>query len=139
MHNRWELRKFVAPEFLFGVGAIEMSGQYAKNLGAQKVLLVTDPGVEAAGWVGRVTDSLQRISIPYVIFTGVTENPKMEEVRAGARLYATTGCNMLIAVGGGSPMDCAKGIGIEGRSCLPRDASGRSRYWRRRTGPGTDR
>lgn len=44
MHNRWELRKFVAPEFLFGVGAIDMSGQYAKNLGAQKVLLVTDPG-----------------------------------------------------------------------------------------------
>ena len=113
MQNRWELRKFVAPEFLFGVGAIDMSGQYAKNLGAQKVLLVTDPGVEAAGWVQHVTDSLNRLSIPYVIFTGVTENPKMQEVRAGARLYATAGCNMIIAVGGGSPMDCAKGIGIE--------------------------
>ena len=83
MHNRWELRKFVAPEFLFGVGAIDMSGQYAKNLGAQKVLLVTDPGVEAAGWVQRVTASLNRLSIPYVIFSGVTENPKMQEVRAG--------------------------------------------------------
>ena len=39
MIQLWELRKFVAPEFLFGIGAIDMSGQYAKNLGAQKVLL----------------------------------------------------------------------------------------------------
>lgn len=108
-----ELRKFVAPEFLFGLGAIDMIGQYAKNLGAHKVLLVSDPGVEAAGWVRRVTDSLSRISISYVVFTGVTENPKMEDVRAGSRLYITSGCNMLVAVGGGSPMDCAKAIGIE--------------------------
>jgi len=113
MLNRWELRKFVAPEFLFGVGAIDMSGQYAKNLGAQKILLVTDPGVETAGWTQRVSDSLTRQSIPYVMFNGVTENPKMQEVRAGSRLYAAAGCNMIVAVGGGSSMDCAKAIGIE--------------------------
>lgn len=113
MSQLWELRKFVAPEFLFGVGAIDMSGQYARNLGAQKVLLVTDPGVEAAGWTARVTESLARLSIPYVIFNAVTENPKMSEVRAGTRLYGASGCNMIVAVGGGSPMDCAKAIGIE--------------------------
>jgi alcohol dehydrogenase class IV len=111
--NPWELRKFVAPEFVFGVGAIDLSGQYAKNLGAKKVLLVTDSGVEAAGWPARVTQSLDRISIPYVIFDQVTENPKIAEVRAGSALYEASGCNMIIAVGGGSPMDCAKAIGIE--------------------------
>ena len=53
------------------------------------------------------------MSIPYVIFKDVTENPKMSEVRAGRTLYEQYGCNMIVAVGGGSPMDCAKAIGIE--------------------------
>jgi alcohol dehydrogenase len=78
MFNRWELRKFVAPEFLFGVGAIDMSGQYAKNLGAQKVLLVTDPGVKQPAGCKRVTDSLNRLSIPYVIFP---ESPRIPKCR----------------------------------------------------------
>ncbi len=112
MSDEWALRKFVAPEFLFGEGAIDLAGQYARNLGAHKVLLVTDPGVRKSGWVDRVTESLCRLEIPYVIFDNVTENPKVQEVRAGAKLYDSTGCNLIIAVGGGSPMDCAKGIGI---------------------------
>jgi len=112
MSNEWALRKFVAPEILFGEGAIDLAGQYAKNLGARRVLLVTDPGVGKAGWVFRVTESLDRVELPYVIFEAVTENPKVAEVRAGARLYDAAGCNVVIAVGGGSPMDCAKAIGI---------------------------
>ncbi len=113
LDRQWELRKFVAPEFVFGIGAIDLSGQYAKNLGAKKVLLVTDPGVEAAGWSDRVGQSLDRLAIPYVVFDKVTENPKISEVGFGSQLYDAAGCNMIIAVGGGSPMDCAKAIGIE--------------------------
>jgi len=45
------LRKFVAPEFLFGCGAIPMLSRYIKNLGVKKILLVSDPGVVNAGWV----------------------------------------------------------------------------------------
>ncbi|HWR28975.1 MAG TPA: alcohol dehydrogenase-like regulatory protein ErcA [Negativicutes bacterium] len=112
MSNEWALRKFVAPEILFGEGAIDLAGQYAKNLGARRVLLVTDPGVRKAGWVSRVTESLDRVELPYVIFEAVTENPKVAEVRAGAQLYDAAGCNVVVAVGGGSPMDCAKAIGI---------------------------
>lgn len=112
MSNEWALRKFVAPEILFGEGAIDLAGQYAKNLGARRVLLVTDPGVRKSGWVSRVTESLDRVELPYVIFEAVTENPKVAEVRAGARLYDAAGCNVVVAVGGGSPMDCAKAIGI---------------------------
>lgn len=112
MGNQWELRKFVAPEFLFGAGAIDLAGQYAKNLGGRKVLLVTDSGVGRSGWATRVTDSLADMEIPYVVFDAVTENPKASEVMEGSGVYEREGCNMIVAVGGGSPMDCAKGIGI---------------------------
>ncbi|WP_432823273.1 alcohol dehydrogenase-like regulatory protein ErcA [Trichloromonas sp.] len=107
-----ELRKFVAPEYIFGGGARHLAGRYAKNLGARKVLVVSDPGVVAAGWVGDVSASLEKEGLPYVLFTGVSPNPRAEEVMSGAEVYTSERCNAIVAVGGGSPMDCAKGIGI---------------------------
>jgi alcohol dehydrogenase class IV len=112
MPREAELRKFVAPEFVFGQGACNLAGRYARNYGAQKVLVVTDPGIIAAGWTDQVTASLTAAALPYVIFSQVTPNPRAEEVMAGAEVYAASGCNVIVAVGGGSPMDCAKGIGI---------------------------
>jgi alcohol dehydrogenase class IV len=107
-----ELRKFVAPEFVFGIGSRHLAGRYVKNLGGRKVLIVSDPGVVAAGWPQDVILSLEEAGIPYVLFTGVTPNPKVAEVEAGVALFEAERCNALIAVGGGSPIDCAKGIGI---------------------------
>jgi len=107
-----ELRKFVAPEFVFGVGALKLAGRYAKNFGASRILIVTDPGVMAAGWTDRVIENLELEGLSYVIYAGVTPNPRAEEVMIGAEVYKNTGCNLILAVGGGSPMDCAKGIGI---------------------------
>jgi alcohol dehydrogenase len=107
-----ELRKFVAPEFVFGDGARMLVGRYARNLGASKALVVTDPGVAQAGWAGDVTRSLEEEDLPYAVFHDVTQNPKADEVMAGARVYEAEGCNSIVAVGGGSPMDCAKGIGV---------------------------
>ncbi len=107
-----ELRKFVAPEYIFGVGARHLAGRYAKNMGARKVLVVSDPGVVAAGWAGDVSKSLEEQNLPYTLFSDVSPNPRAEQVRVGADLYRSEGCNALIAVGGGSPIDCAKGIGI---------------------------
>lgn len=106
------LRKFVAPEFIFGAGARRLAGRYARNFAAHKVLVVTDPGVVAAGWTGDVTDSLEEAGLVYTVFTGVSPNPRAEEVMAGEELYRSEGCDVIVAVGGGSPMDCAKGIGI---------------------------
>jgi alcohol dehydrogenase class IV len=112
IQEEFELRKFVAPEFIFGLGARRLAGRYAKNFGARRVLVVTDPGVVAAGWAKDVTDSLEEAGLTYTVFSGVTPNPRAEEVMAGAELYQNEGCDVIVAVGGGSPMDCAKGIGI---------------------------
>jgi alcohol dehydrogenase len=107
-----ELRKFVAPEFIYGTGALDLIGRYARNLAAKKALVVTDPGVVRAGWAGKATAALDAADVPWVVFQGVTPNPKDYEVAAGVRSYRDQGCDIIIAVGGGSPMDCAKGIGI---------------------------
>jgi alcohol dehydrogenase class IV len=110
--NLLELRKFLVPEFVYGEGAIHLVGRYARNFGAKKLLMVTDPGIIRAGWVSKVEAALDNEGIPYVIFDGVTPNPKDHEVMAGAEVYRDQGCDVLAAVGGGSPIDCAKGIGI---------------------------
>lgn len=110
--EKLELRKFVAPEIIFGEGALKKAAGYAQNFGAKKVLLVTDPGVAEAGWSKKIETDLKKLSIPYVTFKDITPNPKDHEVMTGAELYLSKKCDVIIAVGGGSPMDCAKGIGI---------------------------
>jgi alcohol dehydrogenase class IV len=107
-----ELRKFVAPEFIYGRGATALVGRYAANFGARRPLVVTDPGVIAAGPTKAVIAQLESEGLEYAIFSEVSQNPREAQVRAGAGIYADNGCDVIIAVGGGSPMDCAKGIGI---------------------------
>ena len=110
--NFTALRKFVAPETIFGVGAVDLAGQYAGKFGISKPLVVTDAGVLAAGWATRVMESLAAFDIEGVIFSAITPNPKAAEVMAGVAAYFDHECDGIVAVGGGSPMDCAKGIGI---------------------------
>lgn len=57
-------------------------------------------------------EALESAGIPGVIFSDVTPNPRSEEVMAGVEFYRNQACDLIVAVGGGSPMDCAKGIGI---------------------------
>jgi alcohol dehydrogenase len=106
------LRKFLAPEIIFGVGALELAGQYGRNLGGTKALVVSDPGVVRAGWVQRVLASIEGAGLGCTVFTSVSPNPRIEEIEAGAVVYAEQGCDVIVAVGGGSPMDCAKCIGL---------------------------
>lgn len=106
------LRKVVIPEFVYGVGAMHLASRYIKSFSARKVLLVTDPGIIRAGWVENLKRDLLADGIGHVLFDGVTPNPKDWEVMAGAEVYRDTGCDIIVAIGGGSPMDCAKGIGI---------------------------
>ena len=107
-----ELRKFVAPEIVFGLDARFLAGRYAKNFGAQKVLIVSDPGIISAGWLNGIFSVLDKEIISYEVYSDITPNPKEEEVIKGAELYKDKECNAIVAVGGGSTLDCAKGIGI---------------------------
>ncbi|WP_368854144.1 alcohol dehydrogenase-like regulatory protein ErcA [Desulfovibrio sp. JC022] len=107
-----EMRKFVAPELVFGVGSSKLAGQYAENFGVNRALIVTDPGIVGCSWVQAVEQSLQGAGIETYIFSDVSENPRDVEVMSGAEFYLENRCDCIIAVGGGSPMDCAKGIGI---------------------------
>jgi alcohol dehydrogenase class IV len=106
------LRKFVSPEIIFGVGARKSVANYARTFGARKVLVVSDPGVVAAGWLDEICNLLSEADIEYTTFTEVSPNPRANEVMSGAQVYQEAQCNVIVAIGGGSPMDCAKGIGI---------------------------
>ncbi|MBC7905563.1 MAG: iron-containing alcohol dehydrogenase [Rhodospirillaceae bacterium] len=108
----FELRKFVAPEFIFGVGARHRVGFYARNLNAKRVMVVSDQGVADAGWLAEALENLAREGIHTTVFSGLTSNPKDHEVMAGAEAYRQAACDVIVAVGGGSVIDCAKGIGI---------------------------
>ncbi len=108
----YDMRKFVAPEFIFGVGARRRTGFYARNLQARRVLVVTDPGVIRAGWLNGLLADLEESGLHAVVFSGVTPNPRDHEVMAGEQVYRDGGCDVIVALGGGSVIDCAKGIGI---------------------------
>jgi len=112
LSGTYNLRKFVAPEIIFGNGCRHFVGKYAQQLMAQRVLLVSDAGVAQTPWLQDVTNSLEEVGIAYEVFTGVSPNPRHTEVIAGAKVYLEHDCDVIVAVGGGSPMDCAKGIGI---------------------------
>ena len=107
-----ELRKFVAPEFVFGTGALGLAGRYARNFGARKVLVVTDLGVIGAGLVETVIAHVAGEGVESAVFSDISPNPRATEVMSGAEFYRENNCDVIIAIGGGSPMDCAKGIAI---------------------------
>jgi alcohol dehydrogenase class IV len=106
------LRKFVAPEVIFGNGARFLAGSTAVKYGVHHVMIVTDPGVIAAGWTKDVLSSLEEVGIDATINTNVSPNPRDTEVMQGRELFLENDCDAIIAVGGGSVIDCAKGIGI---------------------------
>ncbi|MBU2601136.1 MAG: iron-containing alcohol dehydrogenase [Actinobacteria bacterium] len=106
------IQKFVVPEVIFGLDSIDQAGSSLGRLGARRVFLVTDPGVRSYGWVDRALPSLREAGLDYVIWDGVSENPKDVEVHHGAELFLSEECDALLAVGGGSPIDAAKSVAI---------------------------
>ncbi|WP_073295054.1 iron-containing alcohol dehydrogenase [Atopostipes suicloacalis] len=98
----------------FGPGVVKKVGQRAKMLDMKKILIVTDQFLNEleGGPVKQVEDSLQQAGVDYVIYDGVEPNPKIANVEEGKKIYLDNACDSIISVGGGSPHDCAKGIGI---------------------------
>jgi len=109
---RLELRKFVAPEYIFGIDARKMAANYCKKLGAERVFIATDKNLRKSQWFIELENSLQTARIESVVFDNISPNPRDYEVVEGAENYNQNKCNIIVAIGGGSVMDCAKGIGI---------------------------
>jgi alcohol dehydrogenase len=106
------VRKFSVPEILFGEGSLRYAALCAKRLGGEKIFLVSDPGLERVGWVEKLTDLLDQEGLDWVYFNAVVANPRDFHVTEGAGQYREAGCDVVMSIGGGSPMDAAKGIAL---------------------------
>jgi alcohol dehydrogenase len=95
---------------IFGPGKIVELGQVAIALGGRRALIVSDPGIVAAGHTPRGVASLEAAGLAVLLFDGVEENPTTEHVNAGLNLAREFRPDIIIGLGGGSSMDCAKGI-----------------------------
>ena len=98
----------VPTRLVHGAGALARLAEVVRELGITRPLLVTDPGVAAAGLVDR---ALEHLDEP-VVFGDVRPNPDIELVDRGAEVYRESGCDGLVGLGGGSSIDTAKSIGV---------------------------
>ncbi|MDB5900961.1 MAG: Alcohol dehydrogenase (Aldehyde reductase)-like protein [Ramlibacter sp.] len=101
---------YYVTQIQFDFGAIALLKQECQRVGISKPLIVTDPGVRAAGVLQKALDALQ--GVPYAVFDQTPSNPTEAAVRAAAEIYKAQACDGLVAVGGGSAIDCAKGVAI---------------------------
>lgn len=94
----------------FDFGAIQLLKAECERIGISRPLIVTDAGVKAAGLLQKALDALP--GLPVAVFDQTPSNPTEAAVRAAAEIYRAQRCDGLIAVGGGSAIDCAKGVAI---------------------------
>ena len=96
----------------YGVGVISKLGDELRLLKAQKVAIITDPGIIKAGLLDKITSILKEEKLLYNVFDGVDPNPKDRNVERGAQVVRSFGADAMVAIGGGSVIDCAKAIGV---------------------------
>ena len=101
---------YYVTQIQFDFGAVKLLKQECMRVGITRPLIVTDAGVKAAGVLQKALDQLE--GMPIAIFDQTPSNPTEAAVRAAAALYKASNCDGLIAVGGGSAIDCAKGVAI---------------------------
>ncbi len=95
---------------VFGPGKVAALGELAGELGAARTLVVSDPGIVAAGHSKRGIAALASAGIETQLFDGVGENPTTDHVAAGLKIAKRFEPELIVGLGGGSSMDCAKGI-----------------------------
>ncbi|NQZ49222.1 MAG: iron-containing alcohol dehydrogenase [Moritella sp.] len=98
------------PKLIEGEGAISQTAQALTALGGTKPLIVTDAMLVKLGIAKQLTDVLDAENIAYALFDQVTPDPTLSLIGNGWQYYKQHGCDSVIALGGGSPMDCAKAI-----------------------------
>ena len=99
------------PETLEGAGAVKKLPALIKEKGFTKVLVVTDKVLMDLGLPKGMLEAMDSAGIEYVVYDGVQPNPTDRNVNEGLKLFRANGCQAMVAFGGGSPMDCCKGIG----------------------------
>lgn len=101
---------YYVTQIQFDFGAIQLLKQECQRVGITRPLVVTDKGVRAAGVLQKALDALG--GLPHAVFDDTPSNPTEAAVRAASAIYRAEGCDGLVAVGGGSAIDCAKGVAI---------------------------
>lgn len=99
-------------KIIIGTQCCEEIGNEVKMKNCKKAFLVTDKGIESTGLLGYITEPLQKAEIDYVVFDEVPSDPPASIVRRGVQEFLRSSCDCVIAVGGGSVMDCAKAINL---------------------------
>ena len=99
------------PETLEGPGSVKKLPELIKEKGYSKVLVVTDKVLMDLGLPKGMLEAMDEGGIEYAIYDGVQPNPTDRNVNEGLKLFKENGCQAMVAFGGGSPMDCCKGIG----------------------------
>ena len=95
---------------VFGAGKIDTLSELVAELGGSRILLISDPGIIQAGHTDRAVTALRQASLEVEVFGNVQENPTTADVAAGCQLAEQFRPDLLVGLGGGSSMDCAKGI-----------------------------
>lgn len=101
---------YYVTQIQFDFGAIQLLKQECQRVGINKPLIVTDQGVKAAGVLQKALAALE--GVPYAVYDQTPSNPTEAAVRAATEIYKAQRCDGLVAVGGGSAIDCAKGVAI---------------------------
>ena len=103
----------IPPTVITGIGAAEQVGDQAKRLGGKRALVVTDPGIAKLGYVDGTLKQLDAAGIGASVFQDVTPDPTLQNVDDGLDQYRGEGCNLIVSIGGGSAIDCGKGIAVK--------------------------
>ncbi|ADG81722.1 iron-containing alcohol dehydrogenase [Thermincola potens] len=102
---------FMPPVSLMGAGAAKQTGDQVKNFG-RKALIVTDEFLANSGMAEQIAGYIKGAGVEVEIYPGAEPNPTDKNVHEGVELLKEKGCDVIVSLGGGSPHDCAKGIGI---------------------------
>jgi alcohol dehydrogenase len=102
----------IPQNIIFGKGSIKKLPSILSKLPSGKILLISGRNLESAGTVKKVTDLLDQAGIEYTLFLDIEANPSIETVKAACLAYKNNPSVGIIALGGGSPMDVAKAVGV---------------------------